>query len=76
MKIIGLLFLHLLCLYFLRLLWKDKNEALKRGRVFTKMGLVSRRKTPRLFYFSVWVDFLILLILYAGFIAYSIFLVW
>jgi hypothetical protein len=74
MKFIGLLVLHAICLYFLRLLWKDKNEAIKRGRALTKAGLVSLKKSPRLFYFSVWVDFMILLMLYVALIVFSIFL--
>jgi hypothetical protein len=59
LQIIGLLVLHLLCLYFLWLLWKSKNEAIQRGIVMTKMGNVSKRKSTRLFYFSVWVDFVV-----------------
>jgi hypothetical protein len=74
MKFIGLLILHIISLYLLRLLWKDKNEGIKRGRVLTKAGLVSLRKSPRWFYFSVWVDFIILLLLYMALIVYSIFL--
>jgi hypothetical protein len=71
-KIIALLTLHLICLYFLWFLWKDKNKALKRGTLLTKVGLVSRGKSPRWFYISVWVDFVILLVLYAFVIAYSL----
>jgi hypothetical protein len=74
LNIIGLLVLHLLCLYFLWLLWKSKNEAIQRGSVLTKMGFVSKKKSPRLFSFSVWVDFIVLLVLYLTFIGYSIFL--
>lgn len=75
MQIIGLLALHLFCLYFLRLLWKEKNEGVRRGQVFTKMGNVTRRKSPGLFRFSVWVDFSILAALYLILIAYSISLI-
>jgi hypothetical protein len=74
LKIIGLLVLHLLCLYFLWFLWKSKNEAIRRGIVMTKMGNVSKRKSPRLFYFSVWIDFIVLSALYLAVVAYSIFL--
>lgn len=74
MKVIALLLLHLICLFYLGLLWKDKNRAIKRGMVLTKLGLVNRRKSPRRFYFSVWIDFVILLILYVALIVYSIFL--
>ncbi len=74
LKIIGLLALHLLCLYFLWFLWKSKNEAMQRGIVMTKMGNVSKRKSPRLFSFSVWIDFIVLLALYLALIIYSIFL--
>jgi hypothetical protein len=74
LKIIGLLILHVICLYFLRLLWRDKNEAIQRGGILTKMGHVSKKKSPRLFYFSAWVDFVVLAILYAGLIIYSIML--
>jgi hypothetical protein len=74
LKLLGLLLLHVLCLYFLRLLWRDKNETIKRGGALTKMGYVSKKKSPRLFYFSLWIDFVALTILYAGLIAYSIFL--
>jgi hypothetical protein len=76
MQALGLLVLHGLCIYFLRLLWRDKKEALKRGRVFTKLGTVSRRKSPRLFSFSVWVDFIVLAALYLTLIVYSILLLW
>ena len=71
---IGLLALHLLCLYFLWYLWKDKNEAIQSGRVMTKMGIFSQKKSPRLFRFSVWVDFIILAVLYIVLIVYSVFL--
>ena len=71
---IGLLALHLLSLYFLWYLWKDKNEAIQRGRVITKMGIISQKKSPRLFRFSVWVDFIILAVLYIVLIVYSVFL--
>lgn len=74
MKILGLFLLHVICLYFLRLLWNDKNEAIKRGGALTKMGYVSKKKSPRRFYFSVWIDFVVLTVLYVGLIAYSIFL--
>ena len=73
-KVIGLLALHALCIYFLWFLWKDKNKAIERGAVLTKLGHVSKRKSPRLFYFSVWVDFIILSILYMALIVYSVFL--
>lgn len=72
LKTLGLLLLHIICLYFLRLLWRDKNETIKRGGALTRMGYVSKKKSPRLFYFSVWVDFVVLTILYIGLIAYSI----
>ena len=72
MKIIGLLALHIVCIYFLRLLWNDKNESIRRGSVFTKLGNISRRKSQGLFYVSVWVDFVALLILYILLLAYSI----
>jgi hypothetical protein len=73
-QVAGLLILHVLCIYFLRLLWKDKNEAVKRGTVLTKSGLVSRKRSPRWFAISVWVDFVFLLTLYMGLILYSIWL--
>jgi hypothetical protein len=75
LKFAGLLILHLVCLYFLWLLWKDKNATLKRGGALTKMGYVSKKKSPRLFYFSVWVDFVVLTILYIGLIVYPIILI-
>ena len=71
---IGLLALHLISLYFLWYLWKDKNEAIRRGRVMTKMGIVSQKKSPHLFRFSVWVDFIVLAVLYMVLIIYSVFL--
>ena len=74
MKTISLLVLHLICIYFLWLLWKDKNEAIKRGSTMTRLGYVSKRKSPRLFYSSIWVDFVILSALYVVLIVYSIFL--
>ena len=74
MKTLGLLLLHVICLYFLRLLWRDKNETIKRGGALTRMGYRSKKKSPHLFYFFVWVDFVVLTILYIGLIAYSIFL--
>ncbi|HSL29415.1 MAG TPA: hypothetical protein VK900_09475 [Anaerolineales bacterium] len=73
---IGLLVLHLICLYFLRLLWKDKTEALKSGMIFTKMGHVSKKKSPRLFHLSIWIDFVILAVLYLTLLIYSISLLW
>jgi hypothetical protein len=73
-QVAGLLILHVLCIYFLRLLWKHKNEAVKRGTVLTKSGLVSRKRSPRWFAFSVWVDFVFLLTLYMGLILYSVWL--
>ena len=72
--IIGLLALHAICIYFLWLLWQDKNKALKRGTALTRLGHISKRKSPRLFYFSIWVDLVILSILYIILIVYSIFL--
>lgn len=72
MRIIGLLALHAISLYLLRLLWKDKNAAIQRGGVLTRIGYVSKKKSPRLFSFSIRVDFVVLAILYAGLIAYSI----
>jgi hypothetical protein len=74
LKILGLFLLHVICLYFLRLLWRAKNETIKQGGALTKMGYMSKKKSPRLFYFSVWIDFVVLTILYIGLIAYSIFL--
>lgn len=71
-KIIGLLVLHVICIYFLWFLWKDKNKAIERGSLLTRLGHVSKKKSPRLFFFSVWVDFIILSILYLGLIVYSI----
>lgn len=70
----GLLALHIICLYFLRLLWKDKNETARRGGMLTKMGYISRKKSPRLFQFSRWVDFIFLAILYGLLIMYSVWL--
>ena len=76
MQALGLLTLHIICIYFLRLLWKDKNEARKRGKIFTKLGPMSRRKSPRLFGFSVWVDFIVLAALYLALVVYSVLLLW
>jgi hypothetical protein len=76
MQALGLLTLHVICIYFLRLLWNDKDEALKRGRIFTKMGPVSRRKSSRLFGFSVWADFIFLAALYLALVVYSVLLLW
>ena len=75
LKIIALLALHISCIYFLWLLWKDKNKADKRGGTLTKMGYVSKTKSPRLFRFSIWVDFIVLLFLYILLIIYSVWLV-
>jgi hypothetical protein len=75
LKVPALAAIHVACIYFLWLLCKDKNSAIKRGTIFTKMGVVSKRKSPRLFRFSIWADFIVLLILYLVFIAYSISLV-
>lgn len=72
LKALGLVTLHGACIYFLWLLWKDKNDAIKRGRVFTKIGNVNKAKSPRWFRFSIWVDFVVLLILYVVVIAYSL----
>jgi hypothetical protein len=72
-KTLALLALHTISLYYLWFLWKDKNEATQRGTVLTKMGLISKRKSPRLFYFSVWIDFIVLSSLYLLLILYSIF---
>jgi hypothetical protein len=71
MQILGLLALHVICLYFLRLLWRDKNDSLKRSGMLTKMGYVSKKKSPRLFYLSAWFDFLVLCVLYGTFIVIS-----
>ncbi len=75
LKVVALIALHIACMYFLWYLWKDKNAANQRGRVFTKIGNVSKIKSPRLFRFSIWVDFIVLLILYLVFTVYSISLV-
>jgi hypothetical protein len=72
MKFGGLLALHIICLYFLRLLWKDRKEAARRGGMLTKLGYVSRKKSPRLFQFSLWVDFVFLVILYSFLVVYTI----
>ena len=72
MKLSALMALHMLCIYFLWFLWKDKNKAIERGSVLMRMGNVSKRKSPRLFYFSVWVDFIVLCVLYLVLIAYTI----
>jgi ABC-type Fe3+ transport system permease subunit len=72
MKTAGLLALHIICLYFLRLLWTDRKEAARRGGLLTKMGYISRKKSPRLFQFSLWVDFVFLAILYVFLIVYSV----
>jgi hypothetical protein len=69
-----LLFVHLLAIYFLVILWKEKNNALSRGNLMTRIGYISMKKLPRLFYFSVWVDFIVMLILYLGLIIYTAFL--
>ncbi|HKG52960.1 MAG TPA: hypothetical protein VKB04_01770 [Anaerolineales bacterium] len=71
-KIVGLLTLHVVCIYFLWLLWKDKKEAEKRGGSLTKMGYITKTKSPRLFRFSIWVDFLVLLFLYILLAIYSL----
>jgi hypothetical protein len=75
LKILGLLTLHVACIYFLWLLWKDKNKADRRGGILTRMGYVSKAKSPRLFRFSSWVDFLVLSLLYLVLILYSVWLV-
>ena len=72
MQIVGLLTLHIICIYFLWLLWKDKNKAIKREGMLTKMGYVSKKKSPRLFAFSLWVDFVILSVLYMALLVYTI----
>ena len=72
MKLSALMALHMLCIYFLWFLWKDKNKAIERGTVLMRMGNVSKRKSPRLFYFSVWVDFIVLCVLYLLLIVYTI----
>jgi hypothetical protein len=72
-KTLALLALHTISIYYLWFLWKDKNKAIQRGTVLTKMGLISKRKSPRLFYFSVWIDFIVLSSLYLLLIFYSIF---
>lgn len=74
LKVAGFLALHVACIYFLWLLWKDKNQAIQRGRIFTKIGNVSKAKSPRLFRFSIWVDFVVLLLFYVVLIAYSFWL--
>lgn len=74
-KIIGLLALHGICIYFLWLLWKDKNRVNQRGGILTRIGYVSKAKSPRLFRFSIWVDFIVLLFLYILLIIYSLWLV-
>ena len=74
MKLSALMALHMLCIYFLWFLWKDKNKAIERGSVLMRMGNVSKRKSPRLFYFSVWVDFIVLCVLYLLLIVYTIIL--
>jgi uncharacterized membrane protein YsdA (DUF1294 family) len=75
LKAVGLITLHVACIYFLWLLWNDKNKANERGRMFTKLGNVSKAKSPRLFRFSIWVDFVVLLLLYIVLIVYSLWLV-
>jgi len=74
LKILALLALHVICLFFLWLLWEDKNAASQRGTALTKMGYVTKKKSPRLFQFSVWVDFVIFSILYLALVIYSIWL--
>jgi uncharacterized membrane protein YsdA (DUF1294 family) len=74
LKIAGLLALHIACIYFLWLMWRDKNKAEQRGGALTKMGYVSKTKSPRLFRFSIWVDFLVVLFLYVLSIIYSVWL--
>jgi hypothetical protein len=76
LKIVGLLALHIVCIYFLWLLWKDKNEAQKRGGVLTKMGYVTKTKSPGTFRFFIWVDLVILFFLYILLIIYSLGLVY
>lgn len=75
MQILGLLVLHIACLYFLRLLWKEISAAIQRGRVFTKMGSVTKRKSPVLFQFSIRVDFIVLSSLYFLLVLYSAWLI-
>ena len=72
-KTLALLALHTISLYYLWFLWKDKDKASQRGTLLTKMGLMSRRKSPRLFRFFVWIDFILLSSLYLLLILYSIF---
>ena len=69
-----LLIVHLLVIFFLVILWKEKNNALSRGNLMTRIGYISKNKSPRLFYFSVWVDFIVMLILYLGLVIYTAFL--
>ena len=75
LKLASLLILHVVCIYFLWVLWREKNKGIQRGTVFTKMGLISKRKFPRLFTFSLWIDFIILSILYGALVAYSVWLI-
>jgi hypothetical protein len=63
MQLVALIFLHIVCIYFLRLLWKEKKKILQRSGVWTKIGVVSRRKSPRLFHFSIWIDLIIMAVL-------------
>lgn len=59
-KAVALLALHTISVSYLWFLWKDKNKATQRGMVLIKTGLISKRKSPRLFYLSVWIDFIVL----------------
>jgi hypothetical protein len=69
---VSLLVVHSLTIYFLVLLWKEKNKALDKGALMTRIGYVSKKKSPRLFYFSVWVDFIVMMVLYIGLVMYTI----
>jgi hypothetical protein len=40
----------------------------------TRIGHISKKKSPRLFYFSVWVDFAVMRALYFGLFVYTAFL--
>jgi hypothetical protein len=72
LRVVGLVALHVACIYFLWLLWKDTHEANRRGRIFTKTGTVSRIRSQRLFRFSIWADFVVLLLLYIVLVVYSV----
>ncbi len=55
-------------------LWRDKRKNIKKGYVTTRFGVFYKSKNPKWFWFSIWVDIMVIGLLFMGALLQTLFL--